>query len=160
MTLCIRSVFLCILGFCDLDELAKMEMVSTSWNSLVQSLESSALWQRCVHRALGRQKIERYKVALGLKSGQSYHQEGSDLQARNWKRILRLNVSEKLLPKNQKGMRATVLHHHEGPVISMCGGDARAGDLGALTDRLLQEVHISSQEEGTGGSSCIVSQPS
>jgi len=117
-----RSLFLYILGFCDLDELAKMEMVSTSWNSLVQSLESSTLWQRCVHRALGRQKIERYKVALGLKSGQSYHQEGSDLQARNWKRILRLNVSEKLLPNNPKGMRATVLHDHEGPVISMCGG--------------------------------------
>eukprot|EP00960_Hanusia_phi_P030347 748537-Hanusia_phi.AAC.1 len=119
-----RNLFLYILGFCELPDLARMEMVSTSWNSLVQSPDSSLLWQNCVHRSLGREKIEGYKIALGLKSGQSYQQESSDLQARNWKRILRLNMSDKRLPTSQKGMKVTTLHDHEGPVISMCAGSA------------------------------------
>lgn len=118
-----RHAFSCLLSHCDVESLARAERACFQWREFMISGDGVAVWQTSVHRFLGRDNIEAYKSALGLKCGQDYEKEKSDLTARNWKRILRMHKATVMLPKYHHEPEVVPLLGHSGPVLCMCLGD-------------------------------------
>mmetsp|Transcript_33422 Transcript_33422/g.84444 ORF Transcript_33422/g.84444 Transcript_33422/m.84444 type:complete len:456 (-) Transcript_33422:28-1395(-) len=117
-----RHALMCILDHCDVEHVAASEQACFQWRELMISPDGLGVWQTTVLRALGRDRVEKYKAALGLRSGQSYEQERVDLTARNWKRILRMHKATKMLPYYEQPPNHLPLPGHSGPVLCMCLG--------------------------------------
>lgn len=119
-----RHAFGCLLAHCDVVSLARAEEACFQWREFMVSAEGVPVWQASVHRFIGRNRIERYKIALGLRSGQSYEHEKTDLTARNWKRILRMHRATVMLPQYHHEPHVVPLLGHTGPVLCMCLGES------------------------------------
>jgi WD40 repeat protein len=111
-----------VFDFLDIKGISKMERSARLWRDLLQTRDGQVAWQRVVHEAVGKERIECYKVALGLRAGQSYEQETNDLQSRNWRRIMRMHRSNLRLPLYQTKAKVTLLKDHIGAVLAMCTG--------------------------------------
>jgi hypothetical protein len=113
---------MCLLSHCDVESLARAERACFQWREFMISGDGVAVWQTSVHRFIGRDNIEAYKSALGLRCGQDYEKEKTDLTARNWKRILRMHKATVNLPKYHHDPEVVSLLGHSGPVLCMCLG--------------------------------------
>jgi len=135
-----RNRIVTIFQFLDFVSLCKMEGLCTMWKGIVQSSDCDVVWQNAAHQRLGKERIERFKDALGLKCRQSYEQESKDLQIRNWKKIMRLHRSTCQLPSYPHQPRITEIKDNEGPVLCMCTGGPYLFTGGA--DRVLRMYRI------------------
>lgn len=111
-----------LLEKCDLKTLCNVERVCLQWREYLAATDGVGAWQVGVHRELGPERIEKYKNALGLRSGQGWDAEKVDLTARNWKRIMRMHRATKMLPKYRSKPLITPLAGHSGPVLCMTLG--------------------------------------
>mmetsp|Transcript_27560 Transcript_27560/g.43060 ORF Transcript_27560/g.43060 Transcript_27560/m.43060 type:complete len:448 (+) Transcript_27560:46-1389(+) len=111
-----------ILEILDIPGVCLFERVCVTWRRLLQSPQSIGLWQHKTHLSIGFVRVERFKVALGLKSGQAFEQEAKDLTVRNWKRILKMYKTIKKLPYYKLEPHVTGFTDHEGPLLCLVTG--------------------------------------
>ena len=122
------STLMKIFFLCDVRSLALAETVCKIWRDHLSSVESSAIWQAAFSQWLqsdlvfesSRLRIDSYKAALGMKTGQSAEQERLELQPRNWKRIVRMHRATQRLPFYTTSPSVVELRDHAGPILCMC----------------------------------------
>ena len=113
---------LTVLNLLDVYSVSRMERTSRLWREFLQTPDGVAVWQRVVHEVAGKVQIDSYKIALGLRAGQSYEQERLDLQSRNWRRIMRMHRANTRFPYYRTDHKVTLLANHAGPVLCMVIG--------------------------------------
>ena len=117
-----KNFYLSVFERLDIVGVSLLERSARLWHDLLQTIDGQGVWQRVVHERVGKVLIESYKLAMGLRAGQSYEQEKVDLQSRNWRRIMRMHRANLKLPYLDNGFLVTLLSHHQGPVLCMCTG--------------------------------------
>ena len=113
---------------CEARSLALAENACKLWRDHLSSVESSAIWQAAFSKMLqsdlvhesSRNRIDSYKSALGMKTGQSAEQERHELQPRNWKRIVRMHRATQRMPTYSSAPNIVELRDHAGPILCMC----------------------------------------
>jgi hypothetical protein len=150
-----RGGFFRLFANCDVQTLGRAEQACTLWRDYLTSVDGAGTWQASVHNAIGKDRIEKYKVALGLRCGQSYEAERADLTAKNWKRIVRMHRTSKLLPTNTERPGITSLTGHTGPVLCMALG-VYAGDDSKFSMHVYMHTCVDDCPHGTHRIVCVL----